>query len=138
MDLNRRTWVSHIIIASGILLAGFIIVGYVKTMHLFLSPPARWRGHCDTCITLDDNNTRHVVRFGVDLVLELPAGRYPVEHVGLISKPPEIVELYANATPRAVGNWARTLHFVATGTTDIIVPSSERQIPDFHVTVIAQ
>ncbi len=133
MDLHRKTIVNHIVIAFGIIIAGFIILGFFKTIRLvnsWGSDPAAPR--CSECITVDHNNTQRVLKSGVEIVIELPSNRYPVENLVVISDPAEIIEIY-DAKARKTGNWARTLNLVAPGTAEIIVSSANSAIPDYKL-----
>ncbi|MBX4198355.1 hypothetical protein KW782_03415 [Candidatus Parcubacteria bacterium] len=132
MDLSRKTWVNHIIIAGGIIVAGCIVFGYIKTMRR-LTDPALLQGTevCRTCITLDHNLGKRVVKSGTEVVLELPQSLYPVNELVVITYPADIVEL-STVVPKIEGNWARKIELLEPGSAEIIVRSSNSNISDFY------
>jgi hypothetical protein len=142
MEISHKPWVTHIIVAGGIIVAGFIIIGFFNVTRFFVvhdKKPEQPR--CTNCITLDHNNTQRVVRSGIELTLELPEATFAPEDIVIISNPPEIIEIYT-AEPREAGNWARTLNLIATGTAELIVPStlndSLEPQKDFHISLTIQ
>jgi hypothetical protein len=132
MDIVRKSWVNHIIVAAGILIAGFIILGFFKTIRIvtyLTADPAS--PSCSECITLNHNNTQRVVKSGVEMIVELPSREYDPENLVISSEPVEIVEIYP-AEAHVRKNWARRINFIAPGTAEITVTSSRQGGSDFR------
>lgn len=139
MDINRKSWVSHIIVASGIIVAGFIIIGFFKTIRIFTSPSAsEYQATCTECIFLDDNKSQRVVRSGGEIIMELPAQDYRVENLEITTFPSEIVSIAQTSKASVTRNWARVLQVRAPGTAEIVVLSERGSLHDFRISLIIE
>jgi hypothetical protein len=138
MDIVRKSWVNHLIVAVGILIAGFIVLGFFKTIrivsYLTANPEAP---QCTQCITLNHNNTQRVVKSGIEMIVELPSKEYDPVNMIIVSDPAEIVEVYP-AEAHVRKNWARRLNFIAPGTAEVLVENSREGGTDFRAVLTIQ
>lgn len=126
-----------IALSSGVVV---VIVGGIYLVLKKITPPilapAQVSQSCRGCITTDDNGETINLFIPSRITLELPLTFYSEDGVILRARKTIFGEVFgAVARP---GYWVRSYEAVATGTAELIVPSRNKNIPDFHISLVVQ
>ncbi len=134
VDTHEKDWVNHIIVASGIIVAIFIIIGFINSIRSFYGGESTKNlKPCEQCLTIEDNNLEASVELGSEFTLRLPEEDYPLNNVVVVEVPSGTVERMGEQTSGRKGDWAITFRAVQPGKADIIIKSRDTSEPDYHL-----
>ncbi|MBA3550851.1 hypothetical protein H0W32_01430, partial [Patescibacteria group bacterium] len=79
VEFQEKEWVNHIIVASGIIIGVFIIIGFISQIQYFTDETPSTSVNeevCGNCLSEDDNNYQQTVGAFSEVILELSSTIY--------------------------------------------------------------
>jgi hypothetical protein len=143
LEVHNKDWLNHAIIAVGIIVAIFIVVGMISNIHEIRdakNPPITQeiKSDCIYCLNTTDNNTQSTVELGTEFTLELPEATYSKDNVLFVENPTGALRKTGFSVSNVPGMWRLHLKAVSKGTTDISIVSNTPSQPDFHTVFIIE
>ncbi len=143
IDLHDKDWVNHVVVAFGIIIGIFILIGLIKSIKdYFTTPelPARIATttastNCKTCFNQQTNNVSRTIKVNEQFIIELPESLYPQANLLVIANPQEIIHKGSGVTPAIAGDWAVSFVGTAPGKAEVIVKSAFATASDYHISL---
>ncbi len=141
VELQEKEWVNHIIIASGIIVAIFIIVGFVSQIRYFTdenSSVGNEETSCKNCLSEDDNNYQQTVQAPSEIILELSSAFYDENSIEVLENPVGSFQKNGSVAAQGQGRWAVKFQTIRPGYVDIKVKSIESTVSDYHTVLVIE
>ncbi len=141
VEFQEKEWVNHIIVASGIIVGFFIIVGFISQIQYFTDETPSSPNNevvCRNCLSEDDNNYQQTLGASSEVILELSSTIYDEQSVEILENPVGAFQKIGRVSASRNGRWALKFQTLRPGYVDIKVKSTDPAVSDYHTVLVIE